>query len=290
MNAGMDFNCLIVRATEECAEELSYELGDLGAVAVEQRDPSTMTPVEPGEALIIAGFDDSARLEQANSSLAEASSQLGILQIEAVLVEDDGWSTAWRKFFRPVLFDRLQIVTPWMELPPGDRQTITIDPGQAFGTGGHPTTRLIIRMLEERADRGELPANILDVGCGSGVLALAAAKLGTSHVLGVDIEHEAVVATLENAEKNLVAEQIEALEGSANAVVGQWSLVLANIELAIFQTEASHIAPKVAPAGEVLISGILVGQEDACLALWPGFEKIQQLVEGEWVALALRRP
>ena len=204
-------------------------------------------------------------------------------------VTDDGWSSGWRSFFKPVELSRLLIVTPWMRVPEQDRATIVIDPGLAFGTGGHATTRLVLGLLERRAIERGLPAEVLDVGAGSGVLAIAAIKLGAESALAIDNDPAAVIATVQNATANGVAGAVEARLGTAAEVAGAFPLVLANIELAAFMECAAAIAVLVAPEGEVYLSGLLEGQVDAGAALFPGFERISSAVEEGWAALVLRR-
>lgn len=279
--------CLCIVAPVKQAEELSWLLVDLGAVGVEQRDSTTMARAAEGYAELLAGFCDSKAREHALRELEDAVG--GDVEICELDLEDDGWSTTWRKFFRPVILDRLQVVTPWMEIPRKDLIPIIIDPGQAFGTGGHATTKLILAMLEQRAATKQLPASALDVGTGSGVLAIAAIKLGAKRITAVDIDPESVLATRKNALANGVARRISVVSGSPSAVSGQWPLVLANLELGVFLTCASSIAEKVAPGGEVLLSGLLSDQVEPCLALWPGFRVKEKRVQSSWVSLALEQ-
>jgi len=278
--------CLSVLVPREGAEEAAERLVDLGATAIEERDGTTMTGAGADDAAcLIAGFAEPSVRDRAALALAQDG-------VEAIPMDvtDDGWSSGWRAFFEPVVLSKLLIVTPWMRVPAGDRATIVIDPGLAFGTGGHATTRLVLALLERRAiDRG-LPALVLDVGSGSGVLAIAAVKLGAAHTLAIDIDPLAVIATAENAAANGVAEAVEARRGTAADVSGAFfPLVVANIELAAFQVCAAAIAALVAPGGELFLSGLLEGQADACAALFPGLERIGSTAEDGWAALVLRR-
>jgi ribosomal protein L11 methyltransferase len=276
-----------VEADSALVDELSWRLHGLGASGIEVRDDRTMTAGEGAGALLLAGFADAASRDSALAALAGAP---GVGTARAVEVADDGWSTRWREFFRPVVLERLQVVTPWMTPPRPDLPAVVIDPGQAFGTGGHPTTRLILAMLEQRAARGGLPGRVLDVGTGSGVLAIAAVLLGAGEALGIDIDGEAVAAARENAAANGVAGRVRCL-GSAVRDLGEtWPLVLANIELPVFRELAPAISARVAAGGELLVSGLLEEQAEAGLALFPGFEHGQRPVLDGWTALALRRP
>jgi ribosomal protein L11 methyltransferase len=279
------FPCLSVFVRRARAEETTERLIALGATAIEERDETTMTGAGADDAAcLIAGFTEPPVRDRAALSLAQEG-------VEAVPMDvtDDGWSSGWRAFFKPVELSSLLIVTPWMRVQTLDRAVIVIDPGLAFGTGGHATTRLVLSLLERRAIESGLPAHILDVGAGSGVLAIAAIKLGAERALAIDIDPAAVLATAKNAAANGVAEAVEARRGTAADVSGAWPLVLANIELAAFLECAAEIAALVPPGGEVYLSGLLESQVDACAALFSGFERIASTAEDGWAALALRR-
>jgi ribosomal protein L11 methyltransferase len=176
-----------------------------------------------------------------------------------------------------------------MEPPRSDRTTIVIDPGQAFGTGGHATTQLILEMLERRATSKGLPVEILDLGCGSGILAVASAKLGAKKIAAIDIDPESVSATRENASANGVAEFIEAKPGGPESLGRTWPLVLANLQLAVFEEFAPDIARAVSRGGSLFLSGLLSEQVERCLGLWPGFELTETVERDGWAALCVER-
>lgn len=279
--------CLKIFVDPERADDASGILGDLGPCAVEQRDGSTLNGGEDGRTVLIAGFDTQEDRDAAAERLLEHA-WLGT-QVEKTEIGDDGWSTAWRAFFQPVVLEKIQVLTPWMDPPRRDRLTIVIDPGQAFGTGGHATTKLLLGALETLAEEGELPEEVFDVGTGSGVLAIAALLLGSKRALGVDIEQESIDAALENADRNGLGGRLEVRLGQASDVKGDYRLVLANIQLAVFEQCALDVARAVAPGGLALLSGLLEGQRDATLELFPGFAVEATLSEGEWIALRLRK-
>jgi ribosomal protein L11 methyltransferase len=160
-------------------------------------------------------------------------------------VEAD-WEDRWREFHRPVRIGRLWVGPPW-ETPPADALAVVIDPGRAFGTGAHPTTRLSLELLLD------LPrASLLDVGCGSGVLSIAAARLGFGPVTGVDLEEPAVEATRANAAANGVAVDARLLDAFAGPLPGA-DLVVANIALAAVTALGARIA-----APRLVTSGYLI--------------------------------
>ena len=277
--------CLSVLVPEDRAETEIDRLVSLGATAIEERDRTTMTGAgEGGAVCLVAGFADPKSRDRAAQARAEDG-------VEAIPMDvaDDGWSSGWRAFFKPVELERLLVMTPWMRVSAGDRAVIVIDPGLAFGTGGHATTRLVLELLERRAIERGLPEEVLDVGAGSGVLAIAAVKLGAARALAIDIDPAAVIATAENAAANGVGGSVEPRSGQARDVPGEFPLVLANIELAAFRECAADIRARVAPSGELFLSGLLEEQVDACAALFPGFERLASTALDGWAALALRR-
>jgi ribosomal protein L11 methyltransferase len=160
---------------------------------------------------------------------------------------DDGWEDRWRTFHRPVRVGRLWIGPPW-EAPPSDALPVVIDPGRAFGTGAHPTTQLCLQLLQE------LPTgSLLDVGCGSGVLAVAAARLGYSPVLGVDVEEASIESTRENAARNAV--ELEARLVSDDEWLPAADAAVANISL-----EAVRALPKRLETTLLVTSGYLASE------------------------------
>ncbi|MFO8074114.1 MAG: 50S ribosomal protein L11 methyltransferase [Polyangia bacterium] len=279
--------CLVVHTDVDRADDLCWELWERGADSVEVRDRDTLSAGAGETSELRAGFEE-ARIRD---RVAEEISRLEpAARVEAIEVVDDGWSVGWREFFSPVELEILRVVTPWMEPSDDRREVIVIDPGAAFGTGGHATTRLVLEMIEARALSADLPLRVLDVGTGSGVLAVAAAKLGAGLVEGIDNDPEAVRAAEENLRVNRVEEIVSVRCADPREVSGGWPLVLANLELPVFRDCAERIARLVAPGGEALLSGLLVDQVNPCLELWPGFEERERRDREGWGAVAVRRP
>jgi ribosomal protein L11 methyltransferase len=271
------------------ADCVACVLIEAGSQGVEERDCTTMSKANESVSEIIAGFEG----EESRVAAKQLLLSLPLME-DGVTMEDiddigDDWKIRWREFFSPQVLSILQIVTPWMSPQREDLIPIVIDPGQAFGTGGHATTRLILQMMERRAAAKQLPCRAADIGSGSGILSIAARKLGVKEVVGVDIEEEAVSAFFENAERNNVLDGIDCKLGTAADLDGTWPLVLANIQLDVFLLAAADIAAKVAPKGEILISGLLLEQVDACVALFKEFKVMERQDEGEWSAVALVR-
>jgi len=169
-----------------------------------------------------------------------------------------------------------------------DEVVVALDPGMAFGTGLHPTTRLCLAALERVADRGLVTgARALDVGCGSGILAIAAARLGAASVLGVDTDPIAVEATAANAARNRLTQRIAAREGSLPTGEPPFDVVLANLIAGVLVALARELAAEVAPGGTLVASGIYVDRETEVREAFGavGLEVGDRSAEGDWVAL-----
>jgi ribosomal protein L11 methyltransferase len=178
-----------------------------------------------------------------------------------------GWEDRWRTFHQPVRVGALWVGPPW-ETPPGDALAVVVDPGRAFGTGSHATTQLCLRFLQE-LERGSL----LDIGCGSGVLSIAAALLGFAPVLGVDIEGPAIEATRENARVNGVP--VEARLVSADDPLPAAETAVANISLASVEALPDRL-----DVATLVTSGYLVLEQPRL----PGFEHVDRRSDGGWAS------
>lgn len=209
------------------------------------------------------------------------------------VVEDRDWTEEWKRGYRPIRVAPGLVVCPsWIEFPLGPGEVIIrLDPGMAFGTGTHPTTRLCLEAIRELLQPG---AEVIDLGCGSGILAIAALRLGASRALALDTDPEAVRATLENAARNGVSEGLVVLPGSlaeaqaGTAPIRKASLVLVNI-LAPVLLEMLHsgLTRLVAPGGHLVLSGILQEQSlpvEQALSE-QGFAQVDKHIREDWVAL-----
>ncbi|HYF92295.1 MAG TPA: 50S ribosomal protein L11 methyltransferase [Symbiobacteriaceae bacterium] len=232
------------------------------------------------------GDVEGARLQLENR-LAEIR-ELGLGTIEApayAWVQEEDWANAWKAYFRPTrVGERLVIIPSWEEYPlqPQDLP-LYLDPGMAFGTGTHPTTSLCLRRLEAVVRPG---MRVLDVGTGSGILAIAAARLGAAPVIGIDIDPVAVRVAKENAERNGVAVDVRA--GTLNQVEpDECDLVIANIIASVIIDILPDVASRMKKGGKFLASGIIAEKKqavaDAMTATW--LLPVEVREEGGWVAI-----
>jgi ribosomal protein L11 methyltransferase len=206
-------------------------------------------------------------------------------------IREDSWRDAWKKHFGVQRIGKALVVAPsWVEYPLNAGETvILIDPGMAFGTGQHPTTAMCLRALEERMRPG---MRVLDLGCGSGILAIAAARLGAAHVLALDLDPLAVKATRENAEANGVSDLIHVSEGTLPVSTrGSFDVIAANISGLTLERLAPHLADSLERGGALVASGFL---EDAVKGLGDAFAaaglRVDEVVaEGVWRALVATR-
>ena len=213
---------------------------------------------------------------------------VGPLRVRAV--DDTEWTDAWKRHYVAQRIGRVVIVPSWAEeaLRPGE-VAITLDPGMAFGTGLHPTTRGCLDLLQAVEP---MPDLVLDVGCGSGILALAALRLGAGHAVGIDTDPLAVAASRENAERNGLADRFEARQGTLPATTAQrYSLVLANLVAVVLVELAGPLATHLAPGGILLASGIIEPRDSEVedTMRTAGLAVSERRVDGEWVSLRLER-
>jgi ribosomal protein L11 methyltransferase len=236
------------------------------------------------------------QVDEVRQQIEEALWYLGRIQSLPAPVftqlENADWSEAWKKNFRPLEIGQRLLISPsWITPVKGDRQIIYIDPGMAFGTGTHPTTQLCLQLVEEFVKPGKY---VIDLGCGSGILALAALKLGAGHALGVDTDPDALRVAAENARRNGLAARLTLREGSLDSILQQKAglrqapLVLVNILApVIIRLLGGELGSLLAPGGHLVLSGILEEQVDSVVAAMHsnGISLIKQEQKGDWAAL-----
>ena len=235
------------------------------------------------------------KLRQVNTALTLLPSLgIGGVSGEAVvtLIEEEDWATAWKQFFKPLRVGRRLVVTPPWEAPdlaPGDH-ALVIDPGMAFGTGAHATTRLCLAALEDYLNSDEI-RRVADIGTGSGILAIAAKKLGAQYVLATDVDPLAVRIARRNAGANEVVIDARNAADADSPLQQPFDLLVANILAGTLIELAGEFAGAVRPGGIYIASGIIEERENDVRFYTEaeGFQPLETRREGEWVALVFRR-
>ena len=301
---------LAVDADLEAVEAVSEILGRVapGGVSVEPAfmlvDEGLAARVDPNRPATVRAYvpaRDPVAAEFAATTVAEALGHLQafglrpIGEIRTRLVHESDWADAWKQHFPVLRIGRRLVVRPtWRRHRRApDDVVLALDPGMAFGTGLHPTTRLCLAGLEAIADPGGLAGRrVLDVGCGSGILAIAAVRLGAAEAFGVDTDPIAIDATLANARRNRVARRVSARSGSLPSGLPPFDVVVANLIAGLLVTLAVPLRDELRLGGSLLASGIFVDREAEVVAAFGsvGLDVVDRTAEGEWVALeAIRR-
>jgi len=293
----MPYREVTIPVGEEQADALSDALLELGALSVSVEDrygDSAQEQAlygEPGlpppasawqQSLLRALFADEPQADAALAALLAAGALPDLRDVHQTTVADQDWVRLTQAQFQPVsIDDALWIVPSWHEPPATAAPVIRLDPGLAFGTGTHPTTRLCLQWLARHALHGR---SVLDYGCGSGILAIAAAKFGATPVVAVDIDPDAVQATAANAEANAVSLHAGLPDRVSNT---RFDVVVANILSAPLKLLAPALAAHVKPAGQLVLSGILQRQADDLIDAYAPYAalRVDQALDG-WVCLA----
>jgi len=268
-------------------------------------DEDTGTPTGPITVRAYLEVDD--QLEETRQKLEESLYYLGMIQpLPAASykeIADQNWMEAWKQHYNPILIGKSLVIVPaWMESPEPDRIAIKIDPGMAFGTGTHPTTQLCLELMEEYFEKS-LVVNrqlsiVIDVGCGSGILSIAAIKLGAARALGVDIDPGSIVNARENAATNQVGDELILDVGSLQEILdGKFAfskapLVVANILApVIIRLFDAGLVDLIENDGAVVLSGILQEQAQSVIEAGQakGLKMIDRRQMGDWVALTMSR-
>ncbi|MDH5190031.1 MAG: 50S ribosomal protein L11 methyltransferase [Gammaproteobacteria bacterium] len=254
---------LRLSATSENTETLSELLTEAGALAVTLRDAGDTPLLEPGpgetpvwpETIVIGLFEADSNMDRVIQSLSQSTGTK--LQYQLEPLEDKDWERAWMDNYHPMSFgQRLWICPSWSTPPQPEAINLMLDPGLAFGTGTHPTTSLCLEWLDQHDITG---LDVIDYGCGSGILAIAAALLGARHVWAIDHDPQALIATQTNAKQNRVQEKITV--GRPDELPDlQSNLVLANILAGPLMALAPVIAEHTKSGGLLVLSGLLEKQ------------------------------
>ena len=317
----MKWKKFTLTTTTEAVDLISSMLDDLGVEGIEIEDNVPLTEKEtkgmfidilpelpPDEGIAKVSFyldpeeDVEQILKNVEAGLDEMSAytDLGARTLTASETEDKDWINNWKQYFKPFTVDHILIKPTWEEIPPEhkDKLLIQIDPGTAFGTGMHETTQLCIRQLEKRVKKGE---QVLDVGTGSGILGIAALKLGAGHVRGTDLDENAITAVGENLASNQISpEQFEVIQGNIidDKRIQDWAgyeaydLVTANILADVIIPLVDVIPAHLKKGGYFITSGIINMKEEAVKAAFAAnsaFEVEEITYQGECVSITARK-
>ena len=269
-----------------------------GVRFVNDEDEGTAT----GPITVRAYLEVNDQLEETRQKLEESLFYLGMITPVPIptykQIADQNWMEAWKQHYKPILIgEGLLILPAWLDNPDPKRIPIKIDPGMAFGTGTHPTTQLCLELMEISTSHFPL-STVIDVGCGSGILSIAALKLGAKTVLGVDIDIESVKNSRENADVNEVGEELLLGQGSVTEVLaGQFAfksapLVVANILAPVLiRLFDAGLADLVEPNGEVILSGILDHQAENVIEAGQakGLKRGEIRQMKDWVAISMKK-
>ena len=276
-------------ATIDSLETILLDLGVAGW--------SLLEDVIEQRAWIVGIFRDALEARAAWTELSLLLAGITVGSPAERLLADEDWKNSYKIHFKAWKFGRLNWVPIWERdvfvLPTGE-EVLWLDPGMAFGTGNHETTRLVVERLVRFAEGNNGQGRVIDAGCGSGILALSAAKLGFSAVSGFDHDAEAILVSEKNAALNGLAGQVKFYTGDlVTGLVGrQAELILANIQADVLRTYARQLCSAVAPSGQLVLSGILsqeLGQvREEFTVLVPGW-RIETRILGEWADLSLTR-
>jgi len=303
---GMPYLQLTLPCTEAQQPRVEQVLEDAGALAVTLQDAhldaaDEQAIFEPGvgeiplwrEMVLTALFDPDLDPLQLLSELSATDASVDWSQARVETIEDQDWERAWLDQFQPMQFGERTWIVPWNhDLPAGaaspDAAVVRLDPGLAFGSGTHPTTALCLQWLDSLATQGALQDRaVLDFGCGSGILAVAALKLGAARAVGVDNDPQALLATADNAARNGLAIDVFMPDDEPPAT---YPVVVANILATALDALAETLASRVAPGGLLAMSGILQGQEDELLLRYaPWFDDLAVSRQEDWVRIDGRR-
>lgn len=287
---------------------LESALEAVGALAVTMSDAhlddaDEQAIFEPGvgetplwnEMQLQALFPGDSDADLIRAALANAEPSMDFSGATFDVVEDQDWERAWMDQYEPLQFGRRTWIVPWnAELPAAaaeqgeEAAVIRLDPGLAFGSGTHPTTALCLEWLDSLADDGVLQSReVLDFGCGSGILALAALKLGAARAVGVDNDPQAITATADNAQRNGVAIDVYLPQDEPAAT---YPIVVANILASALIELSPVIGARVAPGGVLAMSGILHGQEGEVIAAYADrFDDLRADQQDDWMRVTGRR-
>ncbi|OOR98338.1 ribosomal protein L11 methyltransferase [Haemophilus paracuniculus] len=276
-----------LNSTDKQAEQISDFLEEIGAVSVTFMDSQDTPIFEPlpgetrlwGNTDVVALFDAETDMQQIVANLQASGVISPDFAYKIEQIEDKDWEREWMDNFHPMQFGkRLWICPSWREVPDPNAVNVMLDPGLAFGTGTHPTTALCLAWLDSLDLQGK---TVIDFGCGSGILAIAALKLGAEAAIGIDIDPQAILASKNNAEANGVADRLQLFLAKDQPQNLQADVVVANILAGPLKELAPQIITLVKPQGDLGLSGILATQAESVCEAYQSAFKLDPVVEKE---------
>ena len=300
LEVSLTVNGELAEAVADVLARFAYSgvMMEQGVKYMDDEDAGTPT----GPIIVRAYLEMNDQIKETRQKLEESLYYLGMIQpLPAPVykqIADQNWMEAWKQHYKPILIgERLVIVPAWMDSPDPNRVAIKIDPGMAFGTGTHPTTQLCLEFMEAivGAD-GHPPLSVIDVGCGSGILSIAAIKLGAKSALGVDIDTDSIVNARENAKANSIGDELILGVGSVQEILdGKFPfrkapIVVANILApVIVRLFDRGLAELIEDNGAIILSGILQEQAQSVIeaAQAKGLRMNERKQMRDWVALTM---
>src|SRR5688572_3810238 len=305
LEVSLSVNGELAEAVAEVLARFVYSgvMMEQGVKYMDDEDPGTPA----GPIIVRAYLEMNDQIEETRQKLEESLYYLGMIKPLPTPVykqiEDQNWMEAWKQHYKPILIgQRLVILPAWMDSPDPDRVAIKIDPGMAFGTGTHPTTQLCLELMEvfftQSSTENQKSQIVIDIGCGSGILSIAALKLGAESALGVDIDAGSIKNARENADINHVGDELILSVGSVQEILdGKFAfskapLVIANILApVIIRLFDAGLMDLIENDGAVVLSGILQEQAQSVIEAGQakGLKMIDRRQMGDWVALTMSR-
>ena len=304
LEVSLTVNGELAEAVADVLARFAYSgvMMEQGVKYTDDEDAGTPT----GPITVRAYLEMNDQIEETRQKLEESLYYLGRIQplpaASYKQIADQNWMEAWKQHYKPILIGKQLVILPaWMDSPAPDRIPIKIDPGMAFGTGTHPTTQLCLELMEKAS--GEIRLSnfefrVIDVGCGSGILSIAAIRLGAAAALGVDIDAGSILNARENANTNQVGDELILEVGSVQEILdGKFAfrkapLVLANILApVIVRLFDAGLADLIDENGSIILSGILQEQEHNVMeaAQAQGLRMKERKQMGDWVAMTMSR-
>ena len=305
LEVSLTVNGELAEAVADVLARFAYSgvMMEQGVKYMDEEDAGTPT----GPITVRAYLEANAQLEETRQKLEESLYYLGMIQpLPAASfkeIADQNWMEAWKQHYKPILIGKRLVILPaWMESPDPSRVAIKIDPGMAFGTGTHPTTQLCLELMQYYFDESKIENRkseiVIDIGCGSGILSIAALKLGAGTALGVDIDAASIQNARENAQINNIGEELILGVGSVQEILqGKFAfkkapLVVANILApVIIRLFDAGLADLMEDHGTIILSGILQEQEQSVIMAGQakGLSMTERVQMGDWVALVMSR-